>query len=224
MTKSNWEFTKLQSSYHFDNDVVDREGDWYWPLGRVKNTWAQELENIKQQVRPLTWENRKYTMGQGHVSPMLEQEEYDILQGGGDPKMTLLEVEDNLTLYPNLQRLVDFFALEKCMHRLHVQRTGQVWNMHIDKIAQMFPGSPIEDIVRIVVMLEDWVPGHFYLYGTGVFDHWKAGDVHWFDWLNVPHGTANASHSPRCSLQVWGIRTERTMKILSGEIPLSTYE
>ena len=91
MTKSNWEYTKQTSQYHFDNDRYDQPGEWYRPLGQVKNTWSQELESLKTIVRPLTWENRKYTMGQGHVSPMLAQEEYDIIQGQDEDR----DIEDN---------------------------------------------------------------------------------------------------------------------------------
>ena len=34
--KSNWEWTKSNSTYHFDNNVQDKLGDYFWPLGRFE--------------------------------------------------------------------------------------------------------------------------------------------------------------------------------------------
>jgi hypothetical protein len=49
---------------------------------------------------------------------------------------------------------------------------------------------------------------------------WAAGEVTTFDWLNVPHCTANAGLSPRVTLQITGIRTKQTedfLRILNKE-------
>jgi hypothetical protein len=49
---------------------------------------------------------------------------------------------------------------------------------------------------------------------------WAAGEVTTFDWLNVPHCTANAGLSPRVTLQITGIRTEQTedfLHVLAGQ-------
>lgn len=166
----------------------------------------------------MTWESRKFTIGRnGPVSPMLAQEEYDIQQGGGNPKMTLLDIIDDFSAYPKLKPIIDFFALEQCMPRLHVQRTGQVFNRHIDKIGNIWPDEPASRVVRIVVMLQDWEPGQFYQYGNLMYEDWKAGDVHWFDWQNVPHCTANASNQARVNLQLTGLRTPTTDAILADK-------
>lgn len=220
--KSSWEFTKARSKYHFDNNRVDRQGDWYTVLGRFDNTWAASLESIKNNSRPMTWENRKYTINrEGPVSPMLEQEEYDIVVGGGDPKMAIVDVIDNFEPYPELTDIVNFFGLDKVKVRLHIQKTGQVFNRHIDKLDDLYPDVDPENIIRIAVMLEDWEPGQFYQYGNDMYDRWKAGDCHYFDWWNVPHATANASSLPRYTLQMTGLKTDRTRNILSGAIPIS---
>ena len=65
-------------------------------------------------------------------------------------------------------------------------------------------------------MLEDWEPGQFVLYGNLEYTRWKAGDVHWFKWKDVPHATANASSFPRCSLQLTGVMTDNTLKLLQN--------
>lgn len=213
---SSWEISRAQSQYHFDNARQDRPGEWFWVIGRFANTWRHELETIKTATRSMTWENRKFTMGRdGPVSPMLAQEEYDVIQGGGDPKMTLVDIFDNLECCPNLQNIVNFFSLEQEKARVHVQRTGQVFNRHIDKLGDLYPGVDHDRIIRFAVMLEDWEPGQFYQYGTAMYEQWHAGDVHWFDWSNVPHATANASNHARYTLQVTGIRSAQTDTLIS---------
>jgi alpha-ketoglutarate-dependent taurine dioxygenase len=71
-------------------------------------------------------------------------------------------------------------------------------------------GYDTNDIVRITVMLEDWQPGQFIIYGNTVYQQWRAGDCHFFDWKNIPHATANASEHTRITLQVTGLRTALT--------------
>lgn len=212
---SSWEYTKARSKYHFDYSRLDKPGEWFYVLGRFNNTWANDLKAIQIISRPMTWENRKYTINRsGPVSPMLAQEENDIIKGGGNPKMALVDVVDNFEPYPELQKIIDFFGLEQVKTRLHVQKTGQVFNMHIDKLDDLYPNTPWDQIIRFGVMLDDWQPGQFYQYGTCIYDRWQAGDFHYFDWPNIPHATANASNSPRYTLQITGIKTAKTQQLL----------
>ena len=211
--KSNWEYTKNRSKYHFDDTRIDESGQWFKVLGRYENTWAQELDYIKLHTRPMTWRNRKSTVATPRptsLSPHIEQEEYDIVQGGGNPEMELTDVFDDLDSVPNIKGLSAQFALDQEKTRVHVQRTGQVFNQHIDKLDMVYPDSKLADIVKLVVMLEDWRPGQFYIYGTCTYTHWRAGEVHWFDWFNTPHSTANASNFPRFSVNIMGLRTDKT--------------
>ena len=67
-------------------------------------------------------------------------------------------------------------------------------------------------------MLQDWEPGQFIMYGNLQYDRWRAGDIHTFDWQNIPHATANASNKPRPMLVVTGVKSEATDKILSTPI------
>ena len=69
-----------------------------------------------------------------------------------------------------------------------------------------------------MVMLQDWEPGQFLMYGNQMFDRWRAGDVHTFDWQNLPHATANASLTPRPMLVVTGVKTEKTRQLLAKDI------
>jgi len=51
-----------------------------------------------------------------------------------------------------------------------------------------------------------------------MFDRWRAGDIHTFDWQNLPHATANASLTPRPMLVVTGVKTEKTRQLLTKDI------
>lgn len=219
MHNSNWEYCKARSSYHFDPTRIDRPGEWFGVIGTFSNTWSEELKSINH-TRPMTWRNRKNTNGRsGVVPPQLALEEYDIIQGGGDPNMVLGETVDDFGNCPHIHALGEFFGLEPGYHsRLHVQYTGQVFNNHMDKMDAVFPKNHRDEIVKFIVMLSDWQPGHFYQYGNYTYQHWRAGECHWFDWYNLPHGTANTGYEPRYSLGIAGIRTSRTVDILNGLI------
>ena len=56
------------------------------------------------------------------------------------------------------------------------------------------------------------------MYGNLQYDRWRAGDIHTFDWQNIPHATANASNKPRPMLVITGVMTEDTKKKLTKEI------
>lgn len=215
--KSNFEYTKERSKYHFDNTRLDKPGEWFYPLGCYDVTWKQELEYIKQHTRTMTWPNRKAILSGNPAdkSPHVAMEVYDILQGGGNPDMELMDIFNDMDATPNLKALSRPFGLERERCRVNVQRTGQMFDQHIDKLDLIYPDVDPDQIVKLVVMLEDWEPGQFYIYGTYTYSHWRAGDVHWFNWWSTPHSTANASHKPRFSINVTGIRTEQTDRALA---------
>lgn len=68
-----------------------------------------------------------------------------------------------------------------------------------------------EKVERVILMLEDWKPGHYFeLDGIG-FVNWKAGD--WFKWKgDVPHAASNIGVEPRYTLQITG------MPVLQGQM------
>ena len=217
---SNWDWCRAHSEYHFDNSVQDQLGDWFDVLGVFHVNCKSEVERLVKNSKPINWQTRKYYGDTDAESPMLNQEEYDIATGGGDPKkLWLTNMLDNLTEYPMLCKMADYFGLEggegEIKKRVHVQLTGQMFNYHIDKLWDRSPEDP-ERVARITIMLEDWKPGQFYMYGNYVYDRWQAGEAHIFDWANVPHATANASNHPRPTIQITGLKTDRTREIIAN--------
>ena len=211
---SDWELTKKRSQYHFDTTIMDPRWDTVHHLGNIKIDWATELQSVIDNATPVTWRTRgKENDPLKRPDQDYDREEYDLerIGMGKDYIVTNLSYE----LPPVLQRIADQFALDNSMARIHVQTPGQVWNLHLDKLEKWMPADPTQ-VVRYFVQLTDWQPGHFWSYGNYMWSGWRAGDVSTFDWLNVPHSTANAGHTPRATLQVTGVITDQTRNFLTS--------
>ena len=209
---SSWDKLKEKSDYHFDPKINDRQEDVLTFLGQLVSNWDDELEQILADARPANWETRGFK-GEGVMvpKPELVEEEYDLERIGVDPKVIITDLAWKLG--PKLQALSDRFGLKDCMERIHVQRPGQLWHLHIDKLYKWFPEDP-DQVMRIFIQLTDWQPGQFWEYGTYHHRGWRAGEVTTFDWQNLPHSTANAGFHPRVTLQLTGIKTEKTQEML----------
>ena len=205
MNNSSWEITKQRSNYHFDNFRLDAEVDKVTFLGNVLPFWKDELNNIMKLAMPKTWRTR----GQGadRDSEEYNQEDYDLEHFGYGKDYIVSDL--TWSVPETFNKLLLWFGMDNAKMRLHVQRPGQMWNLHLDKLEKWHPEDP-NKIMRIMIALNDWEPGHFFSYGNHVHTQWHAGDVTTFDWQNIPHATANASHGPRVTLQVTGIRTPAT--------------
>lgn len=218
--KSSWEETKKQSLYHFDNTKIDPRFDTVIRLGKIKADWQQELAEAIKDAAPVSWRTRNPNY-KSRPEEEFQAEEYDLEQIGmsKDYKVTNL----TYSVAPVFQQISDLFCLEDAMTRVHVQHPGQVWNLHIDKLAKWNPNN-LDSIFRAFIALTDWQQGHFWSYGNYVHTGWRAGDVYTFDWQNVPHCTANAGHYPRATLQITGVITEKTKGFLSELQSVTEYQ
>ena len=218
---SSWQWCVDHSNYHFDNRRVEKTGEWFQVLGRFVGNWADEVQQAHGQ--PITWATRKfYSNDNDTVSPMLAQEQNDLRNTGAPVDLQLTDAVFDISASPTLTKMSNYFGIEDPKVCMHFQQPGQMFNLHIDKLQERCPDDP-ERVIRMSVMLTDWEPGQFYLYGTTTYSRWRAGDVHVFDWANVPHATANASRSMRPVLQVTGLKTDKTREMLKLAGPLVTY-
>ena len=209
---SDWAITKQRSQYHFDNSIIDPKWDTVQHLGSINPTWITELQSVIDSSKSVTWRTRgKENDPLTRPDSDYDREEYDLerIGMGKDYIVTNLSYE----LPPLFQSIADQFGLENSMARIHIQKPGQVWNLHLDKLERWMPADPTQ-VVRYFVQLTDWQQGHFWSYGNYMWSAWRAGDVSTFDWLNVPHSTANAGHVPRATLQITGIKTAKTIQFL----------
>lgn len=212
MISSSWQETRARSQYHFDAKKLDPRWDCIQYLGRFVGDWQQELTRACCQSRPATWATRGYKTKEADIpSEDLIKEHNDLESIGMDLDSEITDLHWDID--PVFQRMVELLALDQTMTRLHVQWPGQVWNLHIDKLQKWCPEDP-NRVMRVMIHLEDWQPGHFWSYGNFVHSAWRRGDITTFDWQNVPHCTANAGHVPRCTLQVTGIKTSATQSFV----------
>lgn len=212
--KSSWDKLVEKSTYHFDPKRIDRQEDVIITLGHITPDWADELQQILADAKPANWETRGFK-GEGVFvpKPELEDEEYDLERVGIDPKVVITDLAWKLG--PKLKAISDSFGLEDCMERIHVQKPGQLWHLHIDKLYKWFPEDP-DKVMRVFIQLTDWQPGQFWEYGNHHWNQWRAGSVTTFDWQNLPHSTANAGFHPRVTLQLTGIKTAKTYDFLAN--------
>lgn len=217
---SSWDETRVRSRYHFDPRRHDPLYDTVTYCGNVKPFWLDQLPAIIENSRSATWRTRGDPK-KSRPESELAAEDYDLERFGygADYEVTNL----NWQLPVGLQRLANLFALSDSMARIHVQLPGQVWNLHLDKLEKWMPEDPAQ-VHRYMIQLTDWQPGHFWSYGNHTHQGWSAGDVTTFDWLNVPHSTANAGHTARVTLQVTGVATDRTRDFLRVLRSRSPYE
>ena len=208
--KSSWQETKQRSCYHFDNTRLDPEQDRVIPLGFIEPCWQAELDKIVAESQAATWRTRG-AAGKSRPESELAAEDYDLEREGYGRDYVITNL--NWAIPPVLQTIADQFALEDAMTRIHVQLPGQVWNLHLDKLEKWNPDDP-DSVLRVQIQLTDWQPGQFWSYGNYCHTLWRAGDVTTFDWQNIPHATANASHYPRVTLQVTGVITPATESLL----------
>jgi len=205
-----WKITKERSKYHFDNFRFDPDQDKVTSLGNISPFWQEELASIVELAKPKTWRTR----GKGADRPAEEydQEDHDLEQFGYGKDFVVSDLTWEVP--ETFNRLLVWFGMDNAKMRLHVQRPGQMWNLHLDKLEKWNPADPSK-VIRVMIALTDYEPGHFFSYGNYLHTGWRAGDVHTFDWQNLPHSTANAGHGPRITLQITGVRTTTTDAFLT---------
>jgi len=119
-----------------------------------------------------------------------------------------------------LQKIKDCFPLgERYRFLIHNQKPGQMHVWHVDPVY----GNGLWDedgeewkhknLVRFFIMLDDWKPGQMMQFGSQYLT-WERGDVIFFRWQDVPHGTANFGHYERPLLQLTGETTPEFEEML----------
>ena len=117
---------------------------------------------------------------------------------------------DNSNPMPEwIRNLDDKFGLQNQTYTFYKMETLEIMPVHVDHFRTYCKLNNIgrEQVYRVLIMLEDWKPGHYFeMNGVGHVD-WKAGD--WFKWRgDVPHAAANIGIAPRYTLQITGIVDE----------------
>lgn len=206
--ESNWQVLKAKSVYHFDNWITDHRWDCVQGIGKFTGDWEAALQFVIDSADPVTWRTRAKN---GEPNQFIDSEEYDLTTFGIDPNAPIANFEYNLE--PVFKKMCAEIGLAGAMNRVHVQWPGQVFSKHLDRLDKLYNEDP-KKIMRFMIHLTDWDQGHFSQYGNYTHSHWRAGDIHTFDWKNVPHSSANAGHTPRATLLTTGLVTDTTLAFL----------
>lgn len=223
-----WEFSKARSNYHFDPTVKEDKGDNvpFRILGNASGVASRyELERSKNEGKTYNYLNRGAVIAGRTDQPFTDpydRKEMDEFGVSYDKAFfSHLKVTDG-GLMEKLKAAFQFSdgALNASYH---VQLPGQFFPYHVDELPG-FKNNEIEheldkdplQVARFEIMVYDWVPGHVWAYGNTYWKQWKAGDIAWHNWRDIPHGTANLSHSPRVTLQVTGRTSQYTRDIVNS--------
>lgn len=113
---------------------------------------------------------------------------------------------DNRNPMPDwVKRFDNIFNLKNMTYNFYKMSQLEIMPEHVDHFQTYMKLFDVEykNVTRILVMLDDWKPGHYLeIDGVGVVN-WVAGD--YFMWeSDVPHAAANIGIEDRYTLQITG--------------------
>lgn len=162
-------------------------------VGHVGRFWDDSFKNLTFTKQPITQQ---------------EVDEWKTLgYDQSNVKSFTGSMYDNRNPMPEyFEQFENVFGLIKQSFTVYRMETLEIMPVHSDHYRTYCRLNDVEydDVYRIVLMLEDWKPGHYFeLDGVG-YVNWKAGD--WFKWRgDVPHAASNIGTEPRYTLQVTGV-------------------
>ena len=200
---------KKQSQWHWDFWNQDN-GDMFKIVGNISGRWPRLPKRTEKNKMVST--NPAVIGQQGHYGLTVENI-YNAMWLKGK----------------NLKKYEKFFAplgLMDPVAYIHNQLPGQMSIIHLDTARANNKhtdenGMPLtedqrrERIARLFIMLDDWQPGQVMLMGSHHCVRWKKGDIIYFSWQHLPHGTANFGHHERPMLFLQGHVTDQFKKIIS---------
>jgi len=219
-------FEKLLARSNYKNSFLKNKilpkSLYNWPLCKV-NVNEFYKKNSKIKIDNDTWKRPKKAYDQLLPLNYNTNETFDF---------SLVTPKQNKKIWNWLQGWI----LKNPICVIHNQKPGQCHPFHMDLIYSYIKQAPTyhgikikkfgnqskilkflqKKIKRVFIFLEDWHPGQVVMIGTKVISNWSKGDVLYFDWYHVPHGTANFSRNNRMLLQVTGETTPEFEKLIKS--------
>ena len=153
------------------------------------------------------WDHEDYKKFNYVKQPLMDSEIAEWKRQGYDyVKSFSGSMYDNRNPMPEwVKRFDKIFNLKNMTYNFYKMQQLEIMPEHVDHFQtymKMFDAK-YENVTRILVMLEDWKPGHYLeIDGVGVVN-WVAGD--YFMWeSDVPHAAANIGTEDRYTLQITG--------------------
>jgi hypothetical protein len=158
--------------------------------GNINPFWDMEIISNLQYVRqPITVEEQTRWRDQG----------YDYV------KSFTGKMFDSKNPMPDFVNKFDeiFSHFKNLTYTFYKMSTLEIMPTHSDhyRTYMRIFGAETKNIYRILIMLEDWKPGHYLEINNVGIVNWKAGD--YFIWNNdCPHAASNIGIQDRYTLQI----------------------
>jgi hypothetical protein len=174
-----------------------------WSRGYLGRTWNSEMFNQFPYVR----------------QPITQEEINDWVDKGYDHVKSFTgTMYDSRNPMPSwVEQVGKLFDLNNITYTFYKMQTLEIMPEHVDHYSTYMKlfGVEYKNVRRVLIMLEDWKPGHYLeIDGVGIVN-WIAGE--WFMWdSDVPHAASNIGVEDRYTLQLTGevLRSEEAMQAL----------
>ena len=162
-------------------------------IGHVGRYWGEDFKNLPFIKQDVTKEEINYWESLGYSDKYV--------------KSYTGSMYNNSNPMPDwFDRFERMFGMYKQSYTVYRMDTCEIMPVHADHFRTYCNLNDCDpsQVYRVILMLEDWKPGHYFeLDGVG-YVNWKAGD--WFKWKgDVPHAASNIGVDPRYTLQITGL-------------------
>ena len=219
-----WHYDKSIPAQHEFKKIAVVDMDYSRELAEIK----KDLEAIKQtwndqSIKTIRKEVAKTTNAEFNMDVMTAQE-HDKLRAGYDVNKAMYHVK-KVEAGSVWEKIGQQFGLDNALIRFHIQFPGDVTIWHTDIFAphhELLPkGLNLNEqtvghdlgIRRIIIALEDWDWGQCFMFGAQTWSQWQAGDVIFWK-FGTPHCAANMGFTPRISMSVTGLETEKFKQLV----------
>lgn len=234
---SRWEHNKKHSSFHFDPFGDPNEKSFIVPV-RFTNDFSEVVTSAIEEHVDMTIGNYRARNKSRQDNDLHDGEILDIKRATGKkdiPAMGKVPIyrktdkdtkSNTLPQYDVLHRIIKYLDMDVQQARLHVQKLGMVTPIHIDQQMRnaredrrqqwLSYGGDKNPLVlrRWLIHLQDWDYGHVWQFGNTYHQGYKSGSAVTYDWVNMPHGTANFGFKPRVTFQVTGFVSKHTQDLI----------
>ena len=125
-------------------------------------------------------------------------------------KGELEKIVEVLGFEPGYQAVINNMPPAGVLHRhtdyitSYMVENGKILNPEQEYDIELRQPKGSKSIWRCFVALDDWHPGQLVHFEPNLWEHWKKGDVMFFDWRNTPHSCANTGLKNRPLIKITG--------------------
>ena len=163
-----------------------------WTSGKINICWGDEYRSFPYTKQPLTQNELRIWRDQGYNHESFTGMMYD--SRNPMPEWCKQVAKD--------------IELDNAGFVFYKMVTNDIMPTHVDhfrRYCEVFD-IPRSKVLRAIVFLEDWRPGHYFEVDNHAFCNYKAGEyVLWS--CDVAHAASNIGIDPRFTLQITGTKS-----------------